>query len=436
TLDSLKEGLKTTLAPRQIFDQLGFQYVGPIDGHDIAHLIGILDVLRDAQHPVLLHVHTDKGRGCEWAMADPGKFHSPRPFKVEAGKVTIQNGPGKSWTTAFVENLDRLAADNDRVVALTAAMPGGTGLDQFAECFPERFLDCGIAESSTVDIAAGLAKAGLRPVVAIYSTFLQRGFDQVFQEVALQGLPVLFCIDRAGLVGGDGAVHHGFLDVAYLRGMPGMVLMAPADELELYEALKLGLSLSLPAALRYPRDNVPEPLPDCPPFVRGVSRRVRSGDAATILAYGTTTATALEAAELLAADDIETTVVNARFARPIDRDMVAAAFDGNRPVVTVEDHSVSGGFGAAVLETAQELGLDTRPSQRLGLPADRFVAHGSRKRQLAEVGLDAAGIAAAVLQLLEHGDTNLPELDEAEERWRTAAGAAGSNRLVDRTITT
>ena len=250
TLDVLKEGIKATLAPHQIFEQLGFQYVGPIDGHDIDHLVEMLDILKDAPHPVLLHAHTEKGRGCDWAMAEPGRFHSPRPFKVEAGKVTIHNGPGKSWTSAFVESLNRLAEDNDKVLALSAAMPAGTGLDKFAERFPDRFFDCGIAESCTVDIAAGLARAGMRPVTAIYSTFLQRGFDQVFQEIALQGLAVLLCIDRAGLVGGDGAVHHGFLDIAYLRGLPGMVLMAPADEPELYEALKLGLSLPMPAAIR------------------------------------------------------------------------------------------------------------------------------------------------------------------------------------------
>ncbi|MCP4593096.1 MAG: 1-deoxy-D-xylulose-5-phosphate synthase [bacterium] len=432
TLDSLKEGLKATLAPHQIFDQLGFQYVGPIDGHDIAHLIEMLDILKDVQHPVLLHVHTDKGRGCEWAMAEPGRFHSPQPFNVKSGKVTVQNGSGKSWTRAFVDALNRLAEDDDRVFAMTAAMPDGTGLDKFAERFPDRFLDCGIAESSTVDIAAGLAKAGLRPVVAVYSTFLQRGFDQVFQEVCLQGLPVLFCMDRAGLVGGDGAVHHGFLDITYLRGLPGLVLMAPADEPELHEALKLGLSLPVPAAIRYPRDNVPEPFSDCPPFVTGVSRRIREGDAATILAYGTTTGPALEAAELLAAEDVEVAVVNARFARPIDRDMVDAAFCGNRPVVTVEDHSVTGGFGAAVLEVAQELGLDVRGSARLGLPADRFVAHGSRKRQLAEVGLDAAGIASVVQRLLEHGESGLEDSDSSGARWTTLTAPVGLSRTADR----
>jgi len=425
TLDVLKEGIKATLAPHQIFEQLGFQYVGPIDGHDIAHLIEMLDILKDVQHPVLLHVHTEKGRGCEWAMADPGKFHSPKPFKVEAGKVTIHNGPGKSWTRAFVENLMRLAEDNDKVFALTAAMPNGTGLDKFAERFPDRFLDCGIAESCTVDVAAGLAKAGMRPVAAIYSTFLQRGFDQVFQEVALQELPVLLCIDRAGLVGGDGAVHHGFLDIAYLRGLPGMVLMAPADEPELREALKLGLSLPMPTAIRYPRDTVPEPLPGCPPFTVGVSRKLRAGDAATILAYGTMTTNALAAAELLATDQIEVAVVNARFAKPIDPNMVVAAFAGGRPVVTVEDHSVSGGFGSAVLETAQQCSLDAGRSLCLGIPADRFIAHGSRREQLTEAGIDAAGIAAAVMQLIERHPAAARATGVGEDRLVTNVESPG-----------
>ncbi|MHC4065962.1 MAG: 1-deoxy-D-xylulose-5-phosphate synthase, partial [Planctomycetota bacterium] len=201
-LAHLKEGIKATFSPHQIFEQLGFQYIGPIDGHDVDHLIEMLEILRTVHHPVLLHVHTKKGRGCDWATADPGKFHSPKPFHVENGKVTIVSGKGKSWTRAFVDSLIELADQDERIFALTAAMPDGTGLNRFAEVYPDRFLDGGIAESCTVDIAAGMARAGLRPVAAIYSTFLQRAFDQVFQEVVLQGLPVLFCLDRAGLVGG------------------------------------------------------------------------------------------------------------------------------------------------------------------------------------------------------------------------------------------
>ncbi len=396
----LKEGIKATVSPGQVFEPLGLQYVGPVDGHDINHLIDILEMLKRARHPIILHVHTVKGKGCKWASAEPGKYHSPAPFVVEGGKVILKSGKGKSWTTAFVDSLIKLAEGNERVYALTAGMPDGTGLSKFAERFPDRGRDIGIAESCTVDMAAGMCKAGLRPVAAVYSTFLQRAFDQVFQEVALQGLPVMFCIDRAGLVGGDGAVHHGFLDVAYLRGLPGMVLMAPMDEPELFEAMKLGLSLDQPCAIRYPRDNVPDATPGCPPFVIGRSRRLRDGGAATVLCYGATSLYGVTAAEMLAENGIEVAVVNARFARPIDRDMVEQAFASGAPIVTVEDHSVAGGFGSAVLETAQDMGLTCPAFARLGMPADRFIAHGSRREQLAECGIDATGIAAAAQKLV------------------------------------
>ncbi len=397
----LKEGIKATMSPGQVFEALGLQYVGPIDGHDIKHLIEMLEILKRAHHPVLLHVHTVKGKGCSWASAEPGKYHSPKPFVVEDGKVTIQSSAGKSWTSAFVEALMALAEKDDRIFALTAGMLDGTGLNKFQDKFPQRCRDIGIAESCTVDMAAGMAKAGLRPVAAIYSTFLQRAFDQVFQEVVLQGLPVMFCLDRAGLVGGDGPVHHGFLDITYLRGFPKMVLMAPMDEPELREALRFGLTLNQPCAIRYPRDVVPAPQAECPPFELGRSRRLREGEDATLLCYGVSTNTALSAAELLAESGIEVSVVNARFAKPIDRDMVAAAFGSGAPVVTIEDHSIAGGFGSAVLETAQELGLDASRAVRLGMPVDRFIAHGSRAGQLAECALDATGIAAAAQRLIE-----------------------------------
>jgi len=400
-LAHLKEGIKATVSPGQIFDPLNFQYVGPIDGHDIDHLIEMLDIVKDAHHPVLLHVHTTKGKGCDWATAEPGRFHSPKPFVISGGKAIIQKGDGKSWTRAFVDCLIELARRNEKIFAMTASMPDGTGLSEFARHFPDRYLDVGISESCTTDIAAGMAKAGLQPVAAIYSTFLQRAFDQVFQEVALQGLPVMFCIDRAGLVGGDGAVHHGFLDITYLRGLPGMVLMAPMDEVELMEAMRLGLELPTASAIRYPRDNVPAPMPDCQRFELGKSRRLRDGDAVTILCYGVTSGYAMAAAKMLAEDDIEVGVVNARFAKPIDRRMVIDACESGAPVVTIEDHSVCGGFGSAVLETAQELGLRTDCFVRLGMPADRFIRHGSRAGQLAEAGIDATGIASTVQTLVD-----------------------------------
>jgi 1-deoxy-D-xylulose-5-phosphate synthase len=420
-LAHVKQGIKATIAPNQLFEQFGFQYVGPVDGHDIPHLIEMLNLVKDIQHPVLLHVHTQKGCGCSWAIADPTAFHSPSPFTVEAGKVTPKPSNGKSWTRAFADALTDLAEANDRIIALTAAMPDGTGLSHFAKRFPDRFVDAGIAESCTVDMAAGMAKAGLRPVAAIYSTFLQRGFDQIFQEVVLQSLPVVFCLDRAGLVGSDGAVHHGFLDLAYLRSFPGMVLIAPADEPELRAALGFALRQRRPVAIRYPRDVVPADPPACPPFELGVARQMRSGSDATILAYGAMVGHAMEAARLLNAADVQACVVNARFARPVDRAMVADAFAGKHPVVTVEDHSVIGGFGTAILETAQAMGLDTKPLSRLGLPADRFVSHGTRAGQLAEVGIDAAGIAAEVQRLLEGPSRSLAD---------RAAGGRSSRSLL------
>ncbi len=420
-LDHLKEGLKATVSPHQIFEQLGFIYVGPTDGHDLEHLIELLGVLKDVQHPVLLHVHTQKGKGAEWALAEPTKFHSPKPFKVEGCRVEIQKG-GVSYTSAFADALIKVAREDARVFALTAAMPDGTGLNKFQEQIPERYLDGGIAESATVDIAAGMCKAGMRPVTAIYSTFLQRAFDQIFQEVVLQGLPVIFALDRAGLVGGDGPVHHGFADIAYLRVFPKMVLMAPADAAEIEAALRFALSQDAPAAIRYPRDTIPEPLftdGQTPAFKLGRSVTLREGDDAVILAYGSTCRAALDAAEVLSVDGIETRVVNARFAKPVDQEMVGSALTLGVPVLTVEDHSVSGGFGSAVLETARDLGLAADKVIILGMPADRFVAHGSRIGQLAECGIDAAGIAASVREALGAPKTSVS--DAALQRARDLA---------------
>jgi len=400
-LEHLKEGIKATVAPDQIFEQLGFLYVGPVDGHDLPHLVEILELLKDVAQPVLLHVHTEKGRGCAWAAHDPCAFHSPGKLKIEGNSVQEETSERTSWTSAFADAVIRLMQEDARVFALTAAMPDGTGLAKVRRVLPDRVLDCGIAESSTVDIAAGMAKAGLRPLACIYSTFLQRAFDQVFQEAVLQRLPVGFCIDRAGLVGGDGAVHHGYLDIAYLRGFQGMVLMAPADEAELEQALRLGLKLDGPWAVRYPRDSVPLPLGAGEPFYLGRARVLRPGRDATILAYGAPVATALEAAHRLATEGLDIGVVNARFAKPIDEDMVTTAITRGTPVITVEDHSLAGGFGSAVLETANRLGLPTDGIIRLGLAVEKFYKHGSRSGQLAEAGIDAVGIAATVRRAVQ-----------------------------------
>jgi 1-deoxy-D-xylulose-5-phosphate synthase len=285
-------------------------------------------------------------------------------------------------------------------------MPDGTGLSKFEPLFPERYVDTGICESHLMAMAAGMAKSGLRPIAAIYSTFAQRAYDQVWQEVALQGLPVMLCMDRAGLVGDDGAVHHGFMDQAFLRPLPGIVLMAPSDEAELKRAMRLGLSLDGPGAIRYPRDNVPaQNLEDVigaslryearQAWQVGKSRTLCQGTAATILVYGALAASALAAARELAEEGIDVEVIDARFCKPLDGEMVTRVLKAGHAVVTVEDHSLQNGFGTAVLEYAVGHGLPTERIVRLGLP-DRLVAHATRKEQLAEVGLDSAGISRSV----------------------------------------
>ena len=420
-LDHIKQGIKATVSPHQVFEQMGFLYVGPVDGHDLRHLIDLLQLLQDVAQPVLLHVHTQKGRGCDWAAHDPCAYHSPGKLQIVGDAVSVVESGRKSWTTALADAVIKVAQEDARVYALTAAMPDGTGLAQVRAVLPDRCLDCGIAESCTVDMAAGMAKAGLRPLVCIYSTFLQRAFDQVFQEVVLQRLPVGFCIDRAGPVGGDGAVHHGYLDIAYLRSFQGLVLMAPADEAELELAVRFGLKLDGPWAVRYPRDSVPDPLGDPPPLHLGKCRVLRDGPDATILAYGTSVTPALAAARQLHSEGIDVGVVNARFAKPIDEDMVTTAVTRGTPVITVEEHALAGGFGTAVLETANRLGLPTDSIVRLGMATERFYEHASRARQLAEAGIDAAGITATVRRVVQ-----------AARSGREAAPATERTRRVTR----
>ncbi|MFN4244112.1 MAG: 1-deoxy-D-xylulose-5-phosphate synthase [Tepidisphaerales bacterium] len=460
--DAFCAGLKGAMWHGQIFEALGIKYMGPLDGHDLPGLIAFLSELKHVEKPVLLHVKTRKGHGYEIAAAEPTKFHSPAAFApvavtgsggapasgaAPAGLVT--NGcrvelpkPGRSWTAAFADAIIDLARQDDRVYALTAAMPDGTGLSKFETVHPRRYIDTGICESHLVAMAAGMAKSGLRPFAAIYSTFLQRAFDQVWQEVILNGLPVALCMDRAGFVGDDGAVHHGFCDQAFLRPLPGIVLAAPSDEQELGRALRMQLRLGTASAIRYPRDNVPSvPFEQViAPELReqasgewelGRSRVLRAAGPscdATIIAYGALVQQAMDAAELLARDGIETEVVDARFCKPLDGEMLARVLHSGRAVLTVEDHSVVGGFGAAVAEHAVAHGLPTSRLRALGIP-ERLVAHATRKEQLAEVGLDAAGIAGAVRAMLEGaaGDTGEPAAGRlAEDLPRPAIKAAAT----------
>ncbi|MFP4053282.1 MAG: 1-deoxy-D-xylulose-5-phosphate synthase [Phycisphaerae bacterium] len=399
-LRHVRDGLRTTVHGDKFFEPLGLTYFGPIDGHDVGNLISVLQRVREINYPVLLHVHTEKGRGCEYAVEDPTLFHSPSAYTMQNGRAVFADKKRPTWTKTFSEALIERSKTDERIVAITAAMPDGTGLVPFREKFPQRYIDVGICESHAVGMAAGLARAGLKPVVAVYSTFLQRGFDQVFHDVALQGLGAVFCMDRAGLVGSDGAVHHGVMDIAYLRPIPGMVLVAPADAAEMNAAMDFALASSGPVAIRYPRDEVPADLPgECPSFQPGKARQVRKGDQAALLCYGTTIEPALLAAETLAAEGVEVEVVNARFAKPLDAAVVTRLLRSGKPVLVCEDHNQIGGFGSAVLELAAARGLDASNVRLRGIP-DRFIAQGSRRQQLEEVGLDAPSLIETLRDML------------------------------------
>ncbi len=393
------EMAKAALAEDTWFEHFGLVTVGPIDGHDIPTLVEFLSEARDFDRPMVLHVKTVKGKGYAFSEGDATTFHSPAAFKwdPDSCRVEIKAG-GRSFTEAFGEAMCDVMSRDPKAVACTAAMPGGTGIDIVADKFPQRTFDTGICESHAMDMMAGMAKTGLRPFFAVYSTFLQRAFDQAFQEVALQGLAVRLCLDRAGLVGGDGAVHHGFCDVSILRTLPGAAIMAAADEPSLVAALEFmrtydtGLS-----AVRYPRDKVGAPVSsDCPPFELGKAHAVLTHDDAdaAILAFGVMVRPALDALKLLGPEH-RVSVYDARFAKPVDADLIRSLLEARTPIVTIEDHGPHGGFGAAVIEAASEMGLDAGLITRMALP-DAWVYQDSRNDQLAEVGLDAPAIARSV----------------------------------------
>jgi 1-deoxy-D-xylulose-5-phosphate synthase len=403
------EMTKAMIAEHSWFEHFGLVTVGPIDGHDIPTLIEFLGEARDLDRPMVLHVKTVKGKGLDVAEDDATRFHSPKAFRVERdermGCRVEMSGGGRSYTAAVADAVCEMMERDERVVTCTAAMPDGTGIAEALSRFPDRAWDVGICESHAMDMMAGLAKTGAKPFFAVYSTFLQRAFDQAFQEVALQGLAVRLLLDRAGVVGGDGAVHHGFCDIALLRTLPDALLMAPIDEASLLASMELmrtyeaGLS-----AVRYPRDTVSDRLADqaCPAFEIGRARLLtpefedldaQRPDVA-VLGFGSPTIDALIAAEGLG-DEYRVAVWDARFAKPVDAGLVERLLTREIPVVTVEDHSVVGGFGSAVLEAAQERGLDASLVTRLGLP-DAWILQDSRASQLREAGIDAQGIARAI----------------------------------------
>ena len=401
------EMTKAAVAEDSWFEKFGLLTVGPADGHDLPTLIEFLTEARDMDRPMILHVKTIKGKGLDVAEEDATRFHSPKAFRVErdmtSGCRVEMPSSGRAYTKAFADAMTGLMERDERIVCTTAAMPDGTGVAQAIERYPERSFDTGICESHAMDMMAGMAKTGLKPFFAVYSTFLQRAFDQAFQEVALQGLPVRLCLDRAGLVGGDGAIHHGFCDIAILRALPDAVLTAAIDEPSLRQALEFmhGWDASL-SAVRYPRDDVGEGFGEATAFELGVARLLTPGyadlDAArpdvAVLSYGAVATHARDAIESLSGE-YRVAHWDARFAKPIDSSLVRALLTRSIPVLTIEDHSVIGGFGSALLECAQSYGLDASRVVRHGIP-DRLVFQDSRSDQLREVGLDADGIARMI----------------------------------------
>ncbi len=394
----LGEVAKDMITDDPWFEKFGLLHVGPVDGHDLPSLIETLATIRNFDHPIVLHAHTVKGKGFEYTESDATAFHSPKPHSVQGCRVEVASG-GRSFTAAFGDALCELMERDGTVTACTAAMPDGTGVQQALERFPERTWDTGICESHAADMMAGMAKTGLRPFLAVYSTFLQRAFDQCFQEASLQGLPLRLCLDRAGLVGGDGAVHHGFCDVTILRSLPGAVLTAAIDEPSLRAALEFmrtyddGLS-----AVRYPRADVDDRLIEegCPPFEIGRARQLRASHrpSVIVMAYGVPAMTALDAANSIE-QELDVEVWDARFAKPIDVELVESALKRGIPILTIEEQGLIGGFGAALVEEAASRGLDASLIERAGLP-DRWIHQGSRDEQLAEAGLDVPGIVRSI----------------------------------------
>ncbi len=405
-----EESVKGAIVPGLLFEEMGFRYIGPIDGHRMDHLLTTLHKVKQLGGPVLVHVITKKGKGYTPAEANPVAYHGMSAFDLATGVAKKKAVSAPTYTAVFAERLIRLATADRRIVAITAAMPEGTGLHTFAAAFPKRFYDVGIAEQHAVTLAAGMATEGLRPVVAIYSTFLQRAYDQIIHDVAIQNLPVVFCLDRAGITGEDGPTHHGLLDMAYLRPIPGLIVMAPKDENELQHMMATALAAPQPAVVRYPRgegvgvalDGEPRPLPI------GVGEWL-IGDATSeadvgLVAIGNMVHPALAAAAQLLREGVTASVVNARFVKPLDRALLASVAQTARRIVTLEEHALSGGFGESVLAALEEErmagNIPPTPVLRIGVP-DRFVAHGAPKVLRAQCGLDVEGIVASVRGFLK-----------------------------------
>src|SRR5712691_13412960 len=398
---TLEESIKNFWSPGMLFEELGFRYFGPIDGHNIAQLVQTLEIVKTLKGPRVVHVITEKGKGFPLPQPDREKYHARAPYDPVTGELRpVKAGPPQ-WTAVFGEALAQLAGEYPQLVAISAAMPSGTGTNVFQRKWPDRFFDVGIAEAHATTFAAGLATQGVRPVVAIYSTFLQRAYDSIIHDVTIQKLPVIFCLDRAGMVGEDGQTHMGLYDIAYMLAVPHMTVTAPKDAAELIGLLRCALKHSDgPFSVRYPRDKAPgeaPPAAEVPTVPYGTWDLLRKGKDCAILAVGVMCKPALDAAELLAADGLDVSVVNARFLKPMDREMLDALARDHKLLVTVEDGTIVNGFGAALAALVQTTAPDLRVVA-LGVP-DRTYEHAPRATQLADVGLTGDGIAARIRAL-------------------------------------
>lgn len=404
-VDKFEELLKGLIVPGIFFEEMGFKYFGPLDGHDVGLLVETLKNISSLRGPLLLHVVTKKGKGFAPAEEEPVKFHGTPCFDVESGASAVACAQSeKTFTEIFGAKLVSLAAQNPKIVAVTAAMPEGTGLGRFAQQHPSRFFDVGIAEQHAVGFAAGLASRGLKPFVAVYSTFLQRAYDQIFEEACLQNSGIVLCLDRAGIVGEDGPTHHGIFDIAYLRHLPNIAVAAAADKEDLEAMLEFAVSCDAPLAIRYPKDcaiSRPKPLPFSPVRL-GRAEILRRGEDVAILALGSMVYPALEASGILETEKIRATVVNARFVKPLDESLVEELYKTHRAVFTVEEGVLRGGFGSAVLEALEANGLlleQPKPLRRCGLPCE-FIRHGKRDAILEQYGLAPRGIAKTIREAL------------------------------------
>lgn len=404
TMEHVVELIKGGTVPGQIFKDLGLNYFGPIDGHDFRILTETLNDVKHLNGPVLLHVITEKGRGFEPAYQNPAQYHSAGNFEMCNGKIKTSSPDSQkvAYTKVFGNTLVELAKIDPKVVGITAAMPDGTGIVSFGKKFPDRFYDVGICEQHAVGLANGLSAGGLKPVVAIYSTFLQRAYDQVFHDICLQKHGVVFALDRAGIVGNDGPTHNGIFDIAYLRNLPEIVLMAPKDGNELKSMMKIALESGRPTAIRYPKEDIPEEKvsPQYKKFEIGKAEILREGPDGVLLAYGAMVCRCMLAAEKLSEKGVEVTVVNARFAKPLDKELILRLVRNNKLILTVEDHVLMGGFGSAVLELVSEEGENVNKIVRAGIP-DRFMEHGPRNLILKNIGLDENGIAEKFIAMLD-----------------------------------